>query len=172
MARAARARRRVALLVVAVSTLLAACSEPEQPPALSAASGEDTIAVDSAAASSALKACDVISVAELEGILEVELEPARTISDYAGDSKCEWNLPGDAQRGVSISLRRLDDLAIYRNVPGGINALGLGDEAIWNATYGQLAVRRGGTVLSIALLVEEPQRTHAQRIARIALEKI
>jgi hypothetical protein len=57
-------------------------------------------------------------------------------------------------------------------VPGGINAPNIGTEAIWNPTYGQLAVLQEGQVVSIALLVQEPQREHAEEIARLALARI
>lgn len=125
-----------------------------------------------AAGSDALKACDLITADELESILGSELEAGRTTNDYAGDSKCKWDLPGDAQRGVSIALRRLPDLSLYEKVPGSAPAAGLGDAAVWNATYGQLAVLEGERVISIALLVDEPQREHVERIARIGLAKL
>lgn len=162
------AARGIARVVVIVSVVAACGGEP----------AADEIAADSAAVETAapvdagIKACDVITVAELEAVLDLDLGPGRTTNDYAGDSKCQWDLAGDARHGVSISLRRLADLELYRNVPGGIDAPNLGDEAIWNATYGQLAVLQQGQVVSIALLVPEPRREDAEEIARLALARI
>ena len=160
-------RRPIAAL--AIATLVAACDTAPD----SAAVPADTAAVESGAqVASGPKACDLIRNAELEEILGVDLDAARTTNDYAGDSKCQWDLAGDAPRGVSLSLRVLDDLQIYRDVPGGINAPNVGEEAIWNPTYGQLAVLQGGRVVSIALLIDEPQREDAEAIARLALERL
>ena len=151
------------LLVV----LASACGESD--PATEGVARDSVVA---AHADAGPKACDVVSVAELEQALGLELGPGRMANDYAGDSKCEWDLPGDPQRGVRLSLRRLESLDIYRDVPGGINAPNVGEEAIWNAEYGQLAVRQGDRVVSLSLLVPEPQREVAEEIVRLALERL
>ncbi|HEX6589986.1 MAG TPA: hypothetical protein VF039_13360 [Longimicrobiales bacterium] len=158
------------LAALAVATLVAACDTAPD----SAAIPADTVTTDTGGAQAAAgpKACDLVSNAELEEILGVDLDGGRTTNDYAGDSKCQWDLAGDAPHGVSLSLRVLDDLQIYRDVPGGINAPNVGEEAIWNPTYGQLAVLQRGRVVSIALLIDEPQREDAEAIARLALERL
>ena len=161
--------RRLARLFPVIAIVVCACGDRDQ--AAPDATASDTAAVV-AAADTAIKACDVIREDELEGILALDLDAGRTTNDYAGDSKCQWDLSGNAQRGVSISLRQLDDLELYRSVPGSADAPGLGEAAVWNATYGQLAVLQEGRVVSIALLVDDPEREHAERIARIALERI
>lgn len=161
-------RARTQLRTLAAVALALACSEADAP---RAAVHADSTAVGSGAAvdSSAIKACDVVTEAELERIVGRELAPARTTNDYAGDSQCRWDLPGDAQRGVSISIHEHGDLENYRRVPGSEAAAGLGDAAVWNATYGQLALLDGERVLSVGLLYDDPQRAHAEEIARAAL---
>lgn len=161
---------RIAALVMAAA-LLGACDAPERPADAPGADAADSAAT-ATAADAGPKACDLVSHAELEQALALELAAGRMTNDYAGDSKCEWNLPGDPQRGVRLSLRRLDNLDIYRNVPGGINAPNIGEEAIWNAGVGQLAVRQGDRVVSLALLVPDPQREVAEEIVRLALDRL
>ena len=119
------------------------------------------------AGSAVVMACEVITEAELEGILGLDLEPGRTTNVYERDSSCRWNLPGDAQRGVSISLYQRRTLEAYERVPGAVHLSGIGDAAIWNPTVGQLAVRHGESLVSIGLLIDNPQRSHAERIAGV-----
>ena len=135
--------------------------------------GADTISdADTSAVTAVLKACDLVSEAELERILAVDLEPGTLVNDYAGVSQCRWYLPGDRQRGVSISLYERGDLENYRRVPGSIGAPGVGDAAVWNAGVGQLAVTRGERLVSVGLLIAEPQREDAELIARAALSRL
>ena len=166
-------RRRAASLLC---LLVVACADAADPDARVAADSAPPAVVDDAAAaapdSAALKACDLASESELEDILGLELEPARTTNDYAGVSQCRWDLPGDAQRGVSISFYERGEIEKYRRVPGSANVPGLGDAAVWNPDVGQLAVLRGARLVSVGLLVERPQRGDAERIARIALGRL
>ena len=158
-------RRSAALIAV---LLVAACAEHGEPAAEDAAADTvPAIAGDPAA----LKACDLVNEAELEQILAVDLAAARTTNDYAGDSQCKWDLPGDGQRGVSVSLRQNFGLSNYR-VPGAVTVAGVGDSAVWNASAGQLAAQKDTRVVSIGVLLDDPAREDAERIARIALEKL
>lgn len=169
---ASRRSARLAILAGIVPTVVLGVSACDGEPAADDAAADSAAVATAAPVDAGIKACDLVSDAQLESILGLDLEPGRTTNDYAGDSKCEWDLPGDAQRGVTISLRVLDDLAIYRAVPGGIDAPDIGNEAIWNPTYGQLAVRQGGRVVSIALLIDAPRREHAEEIARLTLARL
>ena len=159
---------RIPLRALSAIALAFACETAEAPSAETRADSADAASV-AMVDSSALKACDVITETELERIVDRDLEAARTTNDYAGDSQCRWNLPGDAQRGISISIHEHGDLDNYRRVPGSEPAAGLGDAAVWNGTYGQLALLDGERVLSVGLLYDQPQRAHAEAIARTAL---
>lgn len=155
-------------LPIVVCLALAACGETEQAPATRA----DSVATAPAADSATVKACDLLSEAELEPILGVDLAPGRTTNDYAGDSQCRWDLPGDAQRGVSVSLRENGNFVLYSEVPGARPVSGFPGAAVWNEAVGQLAVQKGTRIVSVGLLLDDPQRSQAEAIARIALEKI
>lgn len=158
-----------ALVALAGAWLLLACADAAPPERGSSADTAAAAVPSDSGDSAALSACDLIGEAELEEILALELEPGTLVNDYAGVSQCRWYLPGDRQRGVSISLYERGDLENYRRVPGSIGAPSVGDEAIWNASVGQLAVLEGERLVSVGLLVASPQRSHAEQIARTAL---
>ena len=161
------------LLVAAAGVLtLCACAETDDAARDATVDSAALAAAPPPAGSSVVKACDLVTEAELESILGIELEAARTTNDYAGDSQCRWALPGDAQRGVSISLRQNFRLENYAAAPGVVEVSGVGEGAVWNPTVSQLAVRKGTRVVSIALFVPDAQRALAERIAGIALDKI
>lgn len=176
--RGATLLRTTAATVAICVVYLWACSDvapPERSESESdvATRGGDSMQISTVTTdSTALKACDLISETQLEAILALDLEPARTTNDYGGQSGCRWDLPGDPQRGVSLTLREHGDLSVYDRVPGGVAAPGLGDAAVWNAAYGQLAVRAGERVIAVALLVANPQRSQAERIVEAALERL
>jgi hypothetical protein len=158
---------------LAASMSAGACDDP-RPPVEQGSVRADTTAAALRSDSAALRACDLVSEQELEGILAVDLEPGRITNDHPIDSQCRWDLPADPQRGVSISLRVLASLELYQRVPGSVAAAGLGDAAVWNAgpDHGQLAVLQGQRVVSIALLLENAQRAHAEQIARTTLDRL
>jgi len=168
----ARRRWRAAAPLMTIAAAMAAAACAESRPAEEAAAEADTVVAAASADSAALRACDLITEQQLEDILAVDLEPGRITNDHPADSQCRWDLPGDPQRGVSISLRQLADLELYERVPGSVAASGIGDAAVWNADYGQLAVLAGERVISVALLIAEPERAHAEHIARTALERL
>ena len=154
---------------LACALLLVACTDAERPTTDPPA---DSAATTAAADSTTLNACDLIGETELEEILRLELDSARLTNDYGGDSQCKWDLPGDAQRGVSLSLRADFTLDAYRQAPAAVDVPGLADAASWNPAVGQLAAQSGRRVVSVALFVADAQRADAERIVRRALERV
>ena len=153
--------------------LFAAC---QSRPADDDASAGDSAAVTTAAADSSVasgpKACDLVSAAELSRVTALELEEGRLTNDYGGVSQCRWSRAGGTDNGVAISLREQGDMAIYTSVPGSAPVQGLGDEAVWNQTTKQLAVRSGQRIASVTFLYPEGREQQARDIVIILLSKI
>lgn len=68
-----------------------------------------------------------------------------------------------------VSLHAHGDLTNYSRVRG---AIGAGDSAVWTRDTGQLAVRRGASVLSVSLMSQTMKQKTAEQLARKALEKL
>lgn len=148
-----------------VAVFLAGCSEPAPAPAPGAA---DTASAAAGSASSGLKACDLLSAAQIGAIIGAALEAGVTTNDYMGVSQCRFDRTDDSQ-AVMISLHDHGDLGNYERVPGAVPASGLGDGAVWNAGTQQLAVRDGAAVLSISFLLPAARQEWAEQLARDAL---
>jgi hypothetical protein len=159
-------------LCTAAAFVLWACSSGDEQPAPEAAPDASTSAEVTPVTSSGVKACDVISTEDLERIIGIELQPARTTNDYLGVSQCRWDRATGSEGGVSIALHEHGDIENYRRVPGSSPVAGVGDEAVWNANTNQLGFRKGEAVLSISFLFSPSRLEWARDIARLALMRV
>src|SRR5687768_16133706 len=98
-----RAGRGVRISAVMV---LFACSASDERPAAEANAARDSSAPAEAApaVSGGVKACDLVNTPDLERIVGITLQPARTTNDYLGVSQCRWDRATGSEGGISIAL--------------------------------------------------------------------
>lgn len=162
---------RHALLCAAV--LLGACggdARETQPGAADSAARAETAAPPQ---SSGPRACDLLTVEEIEHATSLDLDGGVTVSDYMGVSQCQWQRAGGgADGGVMVSLHEHGEILNYQKVPGSEMIGGLGDGAVWNPQTNQLAVKRGEAVVSISFMFSPAEQAWATSLARSAIAKL
>jgi hypothetical protein len=172
LSRMPHARCRLGLSAVVVLWACSSASDERPAPEANAARDSSTSAEAAPAASAGVKACDLVNTPDLERIVGIELQPARTTNDYLGVSQCRWDRATGGEGGISIALHEHGDIENYRKVPGSSPVTGVGDEAVWNADTNQLGFRKDAAVISISFLFSPSRLQWAREIARLALLRV
>lgn len=116
-----------------------------------------------------VKACELVSAADIKRIANLPVGTGVTTTDFGGDSQCEFRQ--DTVGLVMVTVHGQGSIEPYRKVPGQREVPGIGDAAVWHEGNAQLAVKRGESVFSISFLKPPAKRKWAIELARIALPK-
>lgn len=151
---------------ILLALLLCACNS-SKPPAQTAQ--QDT--TPAAPAYTGPKACDLLSSDVVREVTGSDYKPGTVESDYGFDSQCKFE-PADTTNGaVLVTLHAKGEFEPYKHVPNSFAVQNLGDDAIWNVTNNQLAIKKGEAVFSISFMKNAKQET-AVKLGRSALEKL
>lgn len=123
--------------------------------------------------------CDLVTVAEVEQIGQLEVSSTRYQQLGPGSVSCNHQVDAEGTVGTSvgISVEQAEaELATYDELEDTEAVDDLGTQASWSPTLGALAVLQDDVLLTISLLVgdDEPDelRERAVELAAVALERL